>query len=265
MSDTVRPNILFSDESLLAISKPPGIAVHESPGQGHSLLRDLRLEHGASLTPAHRLDKDASGVLLLARSKAIAARLQRSWHLARKVYWALCDGIPGQSQGVINELILENRTSKPERMENALRYFRKTHPDRQLPPAPAAKTSAVHPAGRSSQTNYGIIETFGDRWCWLEVRPQQGRMHQIRVHLAYAGHPLAVDPLYGRRNLLCASDIGAMGAEVLTRMPLHAAKLTFIYPSNPEREISIDAPLPDDLKNVLTILRISGLTYTQRG
>ena len=258
MTVMFRPDILYSDKAMLVLSKPPGTAVHDAPGPGRSLLRALRLEQGPELTPVHRLDKDSSGVLILARSKEIAARLQKNWHLAKKTYWALCEGIPPNQCGVIDEPILENQTGKPERLKSALRYYQLKHPNSVLPPIPEPKTSAVHPAGRFSQTAYRVIEKFNcsqSRWSWLEVQPQQGRMHQIRVHLAQLGHPLAADPLYGRRECLCASDFGANGSGILQRMPLHAAELTFIHPIDQKREMTVKAPLPEDLFSILKLLR----------
>jgi 23S rRNA-/tRNA-specific pseudouridylate synthase len=251
--------VLYTDASLLAISKPAGLSVHEAPGPGSSVLRELREGQGLSgLTPVHRLDKDASGVLLLAKSKEIAALLQSLWSRAEKTYWAICEGVPPQTSGTIDALLLEHQTGKPERLANAVRYYKKTHPDAPLPPLPAPKSSAVHVAGRSAQTDYRLIESFG-RWSWLEVRPHQGRMHQIRVHLAHLGCPLAVDTLYGRRKVLLARDLSSESGEpdavILSRMPLHAAKLAFPDPRKSERLISVEAPLPADMEKLLIVLR----------
>jgi 23S rRNA-/tRNA-specific pseudouridylate synthase len=252
--------VLYRDDELLAIHKPPGVAVHEAPGPGGSILRSLREQHGlAGLTPVHRLDKDVSGVLLLAQSKAAASAMQRLWPQVRKCYWALCEGIPAAPEGVVDAQILENQTGKPQRLAVALRYYREQHPGEKVPAPPPPKTSAVHPAGRPARTEYHLVEALGGRWSVLEVSPQQGRMHQVRVHLAHLGTPLAVDGLYGRRAVLKASDAGGAGEEVLlSRISLHAAQLVFPHFREPAREITVAAPLPADLEAVLERLRGSG-------
>ena len=240
--------ILFKDGDLIAVNKPPGISVHEAPGPGSSVMRQLRTQGLADLTPVHRLDKDASGVLLLAKTKATASALQKKWETVEKTYWALCAGAPPESNGLIDAPILENQSGKPERLERALKYFRKIHGDKEPPPLPKPKTSAVHPAGRKSQTAYRVLQTFerdGKKWSWLEVRPLQGRMHQIRVHLAHAAAPLALDTLYG-----------PPGAELkLKRLPLHAAALTIEWPVDSGKRMTISAPLPADIKVALETLR----------
>jgi 23S rRNA-/tRNA-specific pseudouridylate synthase len=240
--------ILFSNQFLIAIDKPSGIAVHGAPGPGASLLKELREHFSApELTPVHRIDKDASGVLLFARDKKCAAGIQRHWDQVKKEYRVICDGIPPDAEGLIDALILENPSDKPERMAGAVRYFGEQHPGVELPPLPAPKRSAVHPAGRASQTRYVVEETFANRWSLLRVSPQQGRMHQIRVHLAHAGFPLAVDPLYNSSRENAASQILENGEPLFARLPLHAA--TLALPAIPfiTAAIRIEAPLAGDL------------------
>ncbi|HYG77609.1 MAG TPA: RluA family pseudouridine synthase [Planctomycetota bacterium] len=215
-----------------------------------SVMRLLREQHGLSdLTPIHRLDKDASGVLLFAKTKAAASALQRKWETVEKTYVALCENAPPQKSGTIDAPILEHQTGKPERLENALKYFRKTHPKIKLPPLPPPKTSSVHPAGRPSQTRYRVLEQFmtpRGTWSLLEVSPQQGRMHQIRVHLSYLGCALAIDPLYGKKEI---ADLPA-----LTRVPLHAAKLVITHRG---KTLTFDAPLAQDISRAIEDLKIA--------
>jgi 23S rRNA-/tRNA-specific pseudouridylate synthase len=253
-------NILYSDEILIAVNKPPGISVHDAPGPGSSVLRELREKNKLTdLTPIHRLDKDASGVLLLARNPKAAAEWQKVWPNVQKVYVALCEGIPKRDCGVIDAPILENQTDKPERLTRALAYFKKMNPNASIPELPPPKTSAVHPAGRESQTEYRVLERFElkkSSWSWLELRPQQGRMHQIRVHLKHLGNPLACDPLYGKRRDLNQLDVEGTGSRVLlTRMPLHAIALSVPRVEPRIGNIAITAPLLEDLQEVLEYLR----------
>ena len=266
----MNPSILFENTELVAIDKPPGIAVHDAPGPGQSLLKNLKTQLGTSeLFPVHRLDKDASGVLLFARMKEVARELERVWSerenpekIVLKTYWAICLGVPEKSEGVIDAPILENQTGKPERLERALNYFKKMNPEKTLPPLPTPKTSAVHPAGRSSQTHYKVLEVSKDKKIsWLEVRPEQGRMHQIRVHLAQLGHPLLVDQLYGKQNSPQSNELFSEKKISLNRMPLHAYRLEIPNPGyllgkvSQPRRIHFEAPMPSDMAGVLNCFR----------
>jgi 23S rRNA-/tRNA-specific pseudouridylate synthase len=258
--------ILYSDAALVAVNKPPGLSVHDAPGPGSSILRELRAEHSLTgLVPVHRLDKDASGVLLLARSKDAARALERRWDEVEKTYLAVCGGMPLGRAGVISAPILENQTGKPERLERALRSFAKLQPGVKVPPVPAPKTSGVHPAGRQAQTEYRVLEVFvrpkprsatarraqqRQYLSVVEVRPRQGRMHQIRVHLAHIGCPIIGDALYDKQSN--GTECG------IERLALHAAKLVFPHPSEPDKRVTIEAPLPDDIGAVWNALKKRG-------
>jgi 23S rRNA pseudouridine1911/1915/1917 synthase len=246
-------DILFSDKDLVAINKPPALSVHEAPGKGSSVLRELREQHGLNdLTPVHRLDKDASGVLLLAKTKKFASEIQNRWNEVEKTYLAICNGAPPEESGVIDAPILENQTGKPERLASALRYYKEQNPGIEIPPLPEPKTSAVHPAGRPAQTEYRAIEPLRNAYglfSLLEVKPRQGRMHQIRVHLKHIGCGLMFDALYG-------SMLGpTFMFEDKPRMPLHASRLSISDPRDEKKRIIIDAPLPKDFSELLNALK----------
>jgi 23S rRNA-/tRNA-specific pseudouridylate synthase len=250
-SETIQ--VLYSDAAVLAVNKPAGLAVHEAPGPGGSLLRQLRAQGLEGLAPVHRLDKEASGALLLARSKEAARALERRWGEVEKTYSVLCHGAPPEPAGIISAPILENQTGKPERLRRALAYYLKQHPGAQLPPWPSPKTSGVHPAGRSAQTEYQVLETFAlaqelPRLSLLAASPRQGRMHQIRVHLAYIGCPIVGDELYGTAE--------AEGAWGLGRLALHARRLVFPNPGKPGERITVVAPLAEDFSVALAYLRV---------
>ncbi|MBI3831372.1 MAG: hypothetical protein HY291_17775 [Planctomycetes bacterium] len=253
--------VLYADEYFIAVAKPAGIVVHQAPGPGPSLLRILKEEHGLNaLTLVHRIDKDVSGILLLGRTKEAASAAHKVWDQAEKAYWALCEGEPPAAEGLIDAPILEHQTDRPSRMESALYWYREKNPGAELPPPPVPKTSAVHPAGRSSQTAYRLLESFRTptgRWSWIEVSPRQGRMHQIRIHLKHAGMPLAADRLYGPRAELRVCDLqgGADARVVLARLPLHAAKLSLPHPFRKLERFKMEAELPEDLSETLDLLR----------
>ncbi|MCW8132512.1 MAG: RluA family pseudouridine synthase [Planctomycetota bacterium] len=253
--------ILFSDEAYVAVAKPAGLVVHQAPGPGPSLLRVLQDEHGlAGLTLVHRLDRDVSGVLLLGRTKEAAAAAHRRWDEARKVYRALVEGAPPSAEGLVDAPILEHQTDRVTRMESALRWHREHHPGVALPPPPPPKTSAVHPAGRASQTEYRVAASIRTRtgvWSWMDLRPRQGRMHQIRVHLKHLGTPLACDKLYGARAFLRACDFDGSTDEraVLERLPLHALRLTLPHPLKDGAALDLEAPLPADFEALNRLLK----------
>lgn len=255
--------IIYSDDYYVAVAKPAGVVVHQAPGPGSSLLRLLKEEHGLdALTLVHRIDKDVSGVLLLGRTKDAASAAHRLWEKAEKTYWALCEGNPPEAEGVIDAPILEHQTGRPSRMNSALHWYREKNPGAAIPPPPAPKTSAVHPAGRTSQTAYRVIERFrtsAGLWSWLEVSPRQGRMHQIRIHLRHLGVPLAADRLYGPRADLRACDlqVGADSRVLLARLPLHAARLSLPHPFRNHERFYLEAAVPEDLAEALDFLRRS--------
>lgn len=257
--------LLHADEHYVAVAKPAGLVVHQAPGPGPSLLRVLREDHGLDgLTLVHRLDKDVSGVLLLGRTKAAAAAMHARWDQARKTYLALCEGAPASLQNCVDAPILEHQTGRPTRMESALRWHREQHPGAVLPPPPAPKTSAVHPAGRSSQTDYRVLEAFtvratGTSWSWVEASPRQGRMHQIRVHLKHAAIPLAADKLYGNRAVLRTGDLlgNADDTVIFERLPLHAARLELPHPFG-AGPLKLEAPPPPEFARALELLRKAG-------
>ncbi|MGA7990766.1 MAG: RNA pseudouridine synthase [Thermoanaerobaculia bacterium] len=188
-------------EAYLAVDKPAGVAVHGAGG----LLGALRERFGAGLALVHRLDKETSGVLLLARTpEALRAALAAWPSRVTKTYLAVTRGVPKPPEGVIAANLLEHRTGKPELLRRALKaaygasragHLLSGHRVGAIPPLPPPGRTAVHPAGRRAQTAYRILEDRGEA-ALVELRPGTGRMHQLRVHLAHLGTPVLGDPLY---------------------------------------------------------------------
>ncbi len=226
-------------EAYLAVDKPAGIAVH-GPG---GLLGELRERFGEGLALVHRLDKETSGVLLLARDAEALRAVLDAWPArVTKTYRAVTRGVPSPREGVVTEKLLENRTGRPELLKRALKAA--YGPSRAghllsgrrvgaIPPLPPPGRTAVHPAGREAKTAYRVLEDRGTT-ALVELTPGTGRMHQLRVHLAALGTPLLGDPLYD------AARTPATPAPVL-----HAARLVWKGPPlSPGGEWTWEAPGP---------------------
>lgn len=219
--------VLLDDPSVLAIDKPPGMAAHPAPGSEHGTVVNAILHRlgpldgvGDPSRPGivHRLDKDTSGVMLVARTAAALAALgsQFQGRTVRKTYLAVVDGRVRADRGRIDKPIGRHPTDR--------------------------KRMSVHShRSRSAVTTYEVVERFADATL-VAAHPETGRTHQIRVHLAALGHPIVDDAVYGRRT-------GRIG-----RQALHAAELRFHHPLTGEA-LTVTAPLPPDVERLLADLR----------
>ncbi len=211
--------VLWRDEQLLAINKPPGLRTLPDgydPDAPH-VRRALEGEYGR-LWIVHRLDKETSGVLLLARSAAAHRQLNGQFdaHTPRKVYHALAAGAPPWEQFTFDA---------PLKPDGDRRH-------RTLP----------HPQGKAALTHVRVLERFAGA-ALLEARPETGRTHQIRAHLGFAGFPLLSDELYG----------GAPSAWI-GRCALHAQAISFLHPASLQ-PLTLAAPYPEDWLEALRRLR----------
>ena len=207
--------ILHRDGTLLVVDKAPGVLTVGRPGsRERCLLDDLRRD-GHKVAPVHRLDRDTSGVLLLALDPAHRPALERAFRerLVRKEYLALVEGVPPARRASID-----------------------------LPIADEGKSARVDRAGRPAVTRYEVIESFAGRASLVLAQPATGRHNQIRVHFAHIGHPLLGDRKYGSRR-------GGAG-----RVLLHAARLAFRHPLT-GKELDVRAPPPDDFARACETLR----------
>ena len=192
-------------ERYLAVDKPAGRSVH-GPG---SLLAELRAAHGSGLALVHRLDKETSGVLLLAKDAGALRAAHAAWAAdVAKTYLARTRGVPSPREGVVDAPLLEHRTSRPDLLRRALSaaygkaragHLLLGHTVRAIPPVPPPGRTAAHPAGRPARTRYRVVAAEGGI-ALVELVPEQGRMHQLRVHLLSLGTPLLFDPLYDPRR-----------------------------------------------------------------
>ncbi|MCL8206952.1 MAG: RluA family pseudouridine synthase [Actinomycetia bacterium] len=213
--------IRFQDAHLLVVAKPRGLVVHPAAGHWHHTLVQalwpaIRGDAGDPLRPGvvHRLDKDTTGLMLVARSAEVRRRLSEAL-AARRIerrYWAVVHGVPRWPAG---------------RVEAPLGR----HPR-------ARQRMAVVPDGRPAATLYTVLARW-DQYSWLELGLETGRTHQIRVHLAHLGHPVVGDPAYGRPDLM--TPVG---------QALHAFCLTFTHPVTGVRITCLE-PWPADWEPLL--------------
>ncbi|MCX7683168.1 MAG: RluA family pseudouridine synthase [Anaerolineae bacterium] len=221
-------DIVYEDAALLVLNKPAGLVVHPAPGHTGGTLVNGLLAYCPQIAGVggperagivHRLDKDTSGLLVVAKDEATHAALQRQFKRrgVLKTYLALVEGQVQPPEGIIEAPIGRDRVRRKRMM--------------------------VTPSGRAARTIYRAREYFADHTL-LEVQPVTGRTHQIRVHLAWLGYPVVGDEVYGHRRQRLLRG----------RYFLHAAKLRFTHPLTGE-EVALEAPLPPELAEVLKRLR----------
>ncbi|WP_370312555.1 RluA family pseudouridine synthase [Sagittula sp.] len=255
--------IVFEDADLLVVNKPAGMVVHPAPGTPDGTLVNALLHHfggdlsgvGGEKRPGivHRIDKDTSGLLVVAKSDRAHHGLAKQFekHTARRAYLAVVHGVPdvadprlmgtrGVSAGAGGGITITSGLArhKTDRQRQAV-FF-----DGQ---------------GRHAITHARVLETFGAPECLalVECRLETGRTHQIRVHMAHAGHALVGDSTYGGRRKLKGSALSPAAfaaADAFDRQALHAAELGFVHPVT-EEEMLFEAPLPADMQDLLAALR----------
>jgi 23S rRNA pseudouridine1911/1915/1917 synthase len=223
-------DLVYEDEHLLVVNKPAGMVVHPAAGHASGTLVHAALAHapemegvGGEQRPGvvHRLDKDTSGLILLAKDDKTHRSLQDQFRLRKveKIYLTLVDGRPPTPTGRVDASIGRDQKARK-------------------------KMAIVTPVkGRAATSSYRTLETFTEHTL-LEVKPETGRTHQIRLHMAFLGCPVAGDTIYGRRH----STIP------VKRHFLHAASLTLRLPGEQQAR-TFQAPLPPELENVLNHLR----------
>ncbi len=224
--------VLFEDEHLLAIHKPAGVAVHGGSGVSSGVIEQLRRSRPTArfLELVHRLDKETSGALLLAKKRSALTALQDQFRArdTGKTYAALVFGAWPSNLKVIDQPLHKTLDAAGERHVRVV--------------------DAAHEDGRRSITLVKVRQVFAGHTL-LDVTIKTGRTHQIRVHLSHAGHPIVGDPKYGD----FAANKAFARAQRFARMFLHARDLSFDHPATGER-ITLAAPLPADCATLLAHL-----------
>ncbi len=225
--------VLLEDDHLLAIHKPAGVAVHGGSGVAFGVIEQLRRARPGArfLELVHRLDKETSGVLLLAKKRAALVALQDQFRGrdTKKTYAALVFGAWPEKLKVIDAALHKTSDAAGERNVRVV--------------------AADHPDGQRAITLVQVARRFGERATLLDVGLKTGRTHQIRVHLASHGHPIVGDPKYGD----FAANKAFAKASGFARMFLHARELAFDHPASGAR-ITLAAPLPPECATLLATL-----------
>lgn len=250
--------VVFEDDDLIVIDKPVGMVVHPAPGSPSGTLVNALLHHcgdtlsgvGGEKRPGivHRIDKDTSGLLVVAKSDkahhGLAAQFEK--HTVERYYNAVVYGVPDANDPRLRGVKGVNFESGNIMKITTQLARHKT--DRQ-------KQAVVFGSGRHAVTRARIVEPLGNPAgaalveCWLET----GRTHQIRVHMSHAGHGLIGDPVYGGRRKLALkafSEAGIEAAKTFPRQALHASVLGFVHPVSGEN-MRFEAPLPQDILDLL--------------
>jgi len=232
-AESIPLTIIYEDEAMLVVNKPAGMVVHPAPGHTKGTLVNALLNHCSNLPGiggverpgiVHRLDKDTSGVVLIAKNE-IAHRVLANQFKDRKIkktYLALVRGTIKPTSGVIETAIGRHKTNRK-------------------------KMTATLKNGRQAETRYEVIETLG-HFSYLRLFPKTGRTHQIRVHLASIHHPILGDTLYGGKVLAPYQN--------MPRQALHAYKVEINHPIH-QQPLIFEAKIPSDIENYLSEYRQS--------
>jgi 23S rRNA pseudouridine955/2504/2580 synthase len=214
--ELIESMVLHKDRAAIVLNKPPGLATQGGTKTEHhvdGLLDGIQYEAEGRPKLVHRLDKDTSGVLLVARSSGAAAHFSKAFssRTARKLYWALVVGVPSIEDGMVELPIAKQPGTGGEKMHVSLKE------------------------GAPARTRYRVIERAGNTTAWVQLEPYTGRTHQLRVHMAAIGHPIVGDGKYGGQEAFLTGGISR-------KMHLHARRLRVDHPDGSKLDVTADLP-----------------------
>jgi len=244
--------ILFEDSDLLVVNKPPGLVVHPAVGHAQDTLVNALIAHADDFDMkfgderpgiVHRLDKDTSGVLVVAKNDFSQEKLSEQFKArsVHRIYYAACLGTPAKTEGVIQSYLARHPIDR-KKFANVLGDDHRPLQNQNDPPE----------FGKWAVTKYQVIERSSQGISYLQLKLETGRTHQIRVHLSEFGIPIIGDHLYGSDRKL-KSIVSSHLREKLSQFPrfaLHAAELGFIHPRTQEN-LSFKVNWPEDLRSTL--------------
>lgn len=229
--DLIEKAILYEDDLVLVLNKPFGLAVQGGSGtKKHidGILAGMADRFGDRPRLVHRLDRDTTGVLLVAKTRDAAAKLGRIFQTrsAAKTYWALVKGVPKPPQGKIEAALVKAAGPDGDRVRKAL---------------PGEQDVAMH-----ATTHYSVIDRVAHKASWVSLKPVTGRQHQLRAHMAMIGNPIVGDNKYEGTQVLADSGIEP-------KLHLHARRLIIPHPSG-TKKIDVTAPLPPHMRASWSLL-----------
>jgi 23S rRNA pseudouridine955/2504/2580 synthase len=231
--------ILFEDEHILVLNKPFGLAVQGGSGTKRhidGMLAGMADRFGGERPRlVHRLDRDTTGVLLIAKHRDAAAKLGRVFQTrsAAKTYWALVRGVPKPPQGKVEAALVKAAGPDGDRVRKAL---------------PGEQKEAMH-----ATTHYSVVDRLAHKAAWVSLKPVTGRQHQLRAHMALIGNPIVGDNKYG-------GDENMPAEQIEKKLHLHARRLVLPHPFTGGK-IDVTAPLPDHMRKTWELLSLDADRY----
>jgi 23S rRNA pseudouridine955/2504/2580 synthase len=239
--DLIARMILYEDDDVLVLNKPFGMAVQGGTGTKHHLdgiLAGMADRFGDRPRLVHRLDRDTTGVLLVAKHRDAAAKLGRTFQTrsAAKTYWALVKGVPRPPQGKIEAALVKASGPDGDRVRKA---------------RPGEQEEAMH-----ATTHYSVIDRVAHKVSWVSLKPVTGRQHQLRAHMAMIGHPIVGDNKYEGEKVLADSGIEP-------KLHLHARRLIIPHPKT-KAKLDVTAPLPAHMVATWDLLGLDAKKYPEK-
>ncbi len=222
---------LYEDDDLMILDKPSGIAVQggtKTVRHIDGLLAALGEDADTRPRLVHRLDRDTSGVLVVAKRRQAAAKMGRMFQTrsVRKIYWAVVHGLPRPPQGKVDAALVKAATPEGDRVR--------------------AARAGEQDEAQKAVTHYSVVDHAAQKFSWMSLKPVTGRQHQLRAHMAIIGHPIVGDQKYPFHD-------GTLPDAIENRLHLHARRITFPHPAT-GRTVDVTAPLPEHMKKTFAAL-----------